>query len=218
MPKKWEKYLELLLSAYKALHPEKTKSTIFGNKSKGSNGGSEGKDPSVMEIDAMNKGKGKQKEQQANSTETKKRRFCQICANNGNKPKFLMYNTSDCYDKPGNEHKRPAPKASTLTPSAQRQGQVQGQVNCGSQQANGGKKTFKARLLELLQEDDNDSAVVPTGTVNVNPVSIEEIVNPGSAEKETTVRVDEAQTGPSRLTGQIWKAIRRSHLNFSEGL
>jgi len=57
-PEVWEEYLELLLTAYKALYPEKTKSSIFGNTSNStkSNGNN---DPNAMEIDLAKKGKGK---------------------------------------------------------------------------------------------------------------------------------------------------------------
>ncbi|OBZ66591.1 hypothetical protein A0H81_13439 [Grifola frondosa] len=67
MPTKWEKYLELLLRTYKALHPEKTKTKIFkDNEGKGNlNSNSNGKDPNVMEIDGAKKSK------QANFSESK---------------------------------------------------------------------------------------------------------------------------------------------------
>ncbi|THU90917.1 hypothetical protein K435DRAFT_675138, partial [Dendrothele bispora CBS 962.96] len=107
LPTKWDEFLELLLETWKALHPEKSKYSIFGN---GNKKGSENTtDPNAMQIDQANKGKGKQKEQ-ANTTETKKNKYCQICAGKGLKSKSKTHNTNDCYDKPGNEHKRPAPK------------------------------------------------------------------------------------------------------------
>lgn len=203
LPTKWEEYLELLLSAYKALHPEKAKGSIFGNKG---NGNGNGKDPNAMEIDLASK-KGKGKEQHANSAE-RKSRYCHICAGKGNKTKAKTHNTEDCYDKPGNEGKRPAPKPSTSTPT---------QGNKGGQQPP--KKSFKARLLELLQEDeDSDGAVTPAGTIHVNTASIEEIPDPTPAVKEATARVDEVQEGPSRPTGQIKKVNRRFHLDFPQGL
>ena len=70
----WEEYLETLLAAYKALYPDKSKSSIFGNgnnaiKSSGSF------DPNAMEIDMAKKSKGKAPEQ-ANSHEVKCK-FCQ---------------------------------------------------------------------------------------------------------------------------------------------
>ncbi|THU82970.1 hypothetical protein K435DRAFT_807873 [Dendrothele bispora CBS 962.96] len=52
MPTNWEDYLELLLKAYKALHPEKAKSVIFGNGKKGNDS-----DPNAMEIDEAKKEK-----------------------------------------------------------------------------------------------------------------------------------------------------------------
>ncbi|KAK7452104.1 hypothetical protein VKT23_012209 [Stygiomarasmius scandens] len=57
LPEKWDDFLELLLETYKALHPEKSKNHIFGNKK-----GSE-PDPNAMQIDQANKNKGKNKEQ-----------------------------------------------------------------------------------------------------------------------------------------------------------
>ncbi|THU90303.1 hypothetical protein K435DRAFT_912297 [Dendrothele bispora CBS 962.96] len=100
MPTNWEDYLELLLKAYKALHPEKAKSVIFGNGKKGNNS-----DPNAMEIDEAKKEKNKGKNTQANSQETNKKRYCQICAGKGYKTKSTTHNTNDCWDKPGNEGK-----------------------------------------------------------------------------------------------------------------
>src|SRR5579875_1662444 len=108
-PTKWEEYLELLLSAYKALHPEKTKGSIFGSSSNHTAKGNGTNDPNAMEIDMAKKSKGKAPEQ-ANSQETKNSKYCQICAAKGLKNKAKSHNTSDCYDKPGNENKRPVPK------------------------------------------------------------------------------------------------------------
>ena len=51
---------------------------------------------------------------EANTTDaTKATRFCQICSGKGKKGAAKTHNTNDCYDKPGNESKRPQPKASS---------------------------------------------------------------------------------------------------------
>ena len=55
LPTKWEEYLEILLKAYKALYPEKSKGKIFGT-----NNGNGTADPNAMEIDAAKKNKGKE--------------------------------------------------------------------------------------------------------------------------------------------------------------
>lgn len=202
MPTEWEKYLELLLAAYKELHPDKARGAIFG-KSSG------GKDPNAMEIDAASKGKGKPKE--VNSQE-RKAKFCQLCANKGNKSKAKTHNTADCYDKPGNEGKRP--KASTSSPSTNAQG------NKGAQRPQG-KPTWKARLMEVLgQLSDDDDTDTPAGTINVNTASIQEIDDPTPAEQGATARIDEVQTGPSRTTGQNMsrRVMRQSQMDFPEGL
>ena len=56
MPKNWKVYLKLLLKAYKALHPKRTKSVIFD-----SSNGSGHKTPDLngMEIDKAKKSKSK---------------------------------------------------------------------------------------------------------------------------------------------------------------
>ncbi|KAK7464682.1 hypothetical protein VKT23_005889 [Stygiomarasmius scandens] len=207
LPEKWDDFLELLLETYKALHPEKSKNHIFGNKK-----GSE-PDPNAMQIDQANKNKGKNKEQ-ANNTNAKRDKYCHICAGKGHKSKAKTHNTSDCYDKPGNENKRPAPKASASTSTAP----PAGQGNKGGQQAQGSNRGgFKARLLEFLQElEDDDSPATPAGSVNINTTSISRSVNPKSTETVTTAHVDEVQEGP-RPTGQSM-VNRRSNLDFPNGM
>ena len=103
-PTGWEEYLELLLKAYKALHPEKTKSSIFGTTSNKGNGNN---DPNAMEIDVARETKGKSPEQ-VNSQQPRNR-YCQICAKKGHKLKAKSHNTADCWDKPGNESRHPVP-------------------------------------------------------------------------------------------------------------
>ena len=58
-PKNWDDYIKLLISAYKALYPDKTQGIIFssnGNVEK-SRGGK--RDPDAMEIDEVKKKEGK---------------------------------------------------------------------------------------------------------------------------------------------------------------
>ncbi|KAF8644303.1 hypothetical protein AX16_008556 [Volvariella volvacea WC 439] len=58
LPNNWDAYLKLLLKAFKTLHSNHTKGSIFGTGS--SNG--KGKDPNAMEVDLAKKTKGKGKE------------------------------------------------------------------------------------------------------------------------------------------------------------
>ena len=93
--KNWNDFIKLLMSAYKALHLDKTQGTIFssdGNVEK-SRGGK--MNPDAMEIDEVKKKEGKSLQ------------YCQIYASKGFKSKAKSYNTVDCYNKPGNEDKRP---------------------------------------------------------------------------------------------------------------
>ncbi|KAG7091978.1 hypothetical protein E1B28_008366 [Marasmius oreades] len=209
LPKAWQEYLDLLLKAYKALHPEKAKSVIFGNGNKGNGNTS---DSDAMEIDSAKKSKGKSKE--ANSQEVKKKKHCNICAAKGLKNKASSHNTNDCWDKPGNESKKPAPKSSSSTSSSSVQNNKVGQG------APGAKKSFKARLLEFMKEmdDDDDGTAPPAATVNINSARIVEIPDSQSAIKGTTVQVDEVQSGPSRSTGQKLKVNRRSNVDFPDAL
>jgi len=57
-PKTWNDYLKLLMQAYKALHPDKTQGAIFGPEAIGEKSGGK-KDPDAMEIDEIQKKKGK---------------------------------------------------------------------------------------------------------------------------------------------------------------
>ncbi|KIK57620.1 hypothetical protein GYMLUDRAFT_246963 [Collybiopsis luxurians FD-317 M1] len=172
-PNKWEDYLELLLMAYKALHPEKSKSVIFGTSN---NKGNSSNDPNATEIDMAKRSKGKAPEQ-ANSQEPKCK-YCQICTGKGMKSKAKTHNTVDCWDKPGNEDKRPASRPSSLSSPL-----TTGQGNTKGQPTQGAKKSFKARLLEIFDEMDNNEPVPPAAALNANSMSITEIVPPGLAGK-----------------------------------
>jgi len=138
------------MQAYKALHPNKAQGAIFGpeanvEKSRGK------KDPDVMEIDEIHKKEGKNL------------RYYQICAGKGFKNKAKTHNTVDCYDKPGNEDKRPH-KISFQKPSPPGPNKNKNQ-------------SFRTRLMKLLEEESDDPES-PSEDVNVNSASIEEIPNP----------------------------------------
>ena len=93
-PKTWDDYLKLLMQAYKALHLDKAQGAIFSPEAIGEKSGRK-KDPDAMEIDEIQKKEGKNLQ------------YYQICAGKGFKNKAKLHNTADCYDKPGNEDKRP---------------------------------------------------------------------------------------------------------------
>jgi len=99
-PKNWDDYIKLLISAYKALHPDKTQGTIFGLDGNVEKSGGGKRDLDIMEIDEVKK------------KEEKSLRYCQICAGKGFKSKAKSHNTVDCYDKPRNEDKRPQKSSS----------------------------------------------------------------------------------------------------------
>jgi len=94
-PKNWDDYIKLLMSAYTTLHPDKTQGTIFGLDSNIEKSREGKRDPNAMEIDEVKK------------KEEKSLRYCQIYTEKDFKSKAKSYNTVDCYDKPGNEDKRP---------------------------------------------------------------------------------------------------------------
>jgi len=138
------------MQAYKALHLDKAQGAIFSPEANVEK--SEGKkNPDAMEIDEIQK------------KERKNLRYCQICAGKGFKNKAKMHNTVDCYDKSGNEDKRPhktsSQKPSPLGPSKNK------------------NQLFRARLMKLLEEKSDDPESSPEN-VNVNSASIEEISNP----------------------------------------
>ena len=107
-PKTQNDYLKLLIQAYKALHPDKAQGTIFSPEAIGEKSGGK-KGPDVMEIDEMQKKKGKNLQ------------YYQICTGKGFKNKAKSHDTADCYDKPSNEDKHPhktfSQKSSPLGPS-----------------------------------------------------------------------------------------------------
>jgi len=138
------------MQAYKALHLDKAQGAIFGPEANGEKSGGK-KDPDAMEIDEIQKKEGKNL------------RYCQICAGKGFKNKAKSHNTVDCYDKPGNEDKRPH-KISSQKPSPPGLSKNKNQ-------------SFRARLMKLLEEE-SDNPESPPEDVNVNSASIEEIPNP----------------------------------------
>jgi len=99
-----------------------------------------------MEIDEVKKKEGKSL------------RYYQICAGKGFKSKAKSHNIVDCYDKPGNEDKRPQKSSSQST------------FSLGSRNQN---QFFKARLMKLLEEE-SDNSDPPSEDVNINSTSIEE--------------------------------------------
>jgi len=206
MPNKWDNYIKLLMQAYKALHPEKAQGTIFGDSGNGKNGGNDNRDPNAMEIDQAKKGKGKE----ANSTE-KAQKYCQICGDKGKKSKAKSHNTADCYDKPGNENKRPQYKSTTAPSSSKPSSSSNGSYNGA-----GKNKSFKSRLLELLNtmgDDDNDEDS-PTKDVVVNSATIEEVFDPKPAAQGAIAHVDDVPKGSRVPTGPIGTAL----MDFPKGL
>jgi len=57
-PKTWDNYLKLLMQAYKTLYLDKAQGTIFGPEANREKSGGK-KDPDAMEIDEIQKKKGK---------------------------------------------------------------------------------------------------------------------------------------------------------------
>jgi len=152
------------MQAYKALHPDKAQGAIFGPEANGEKSGGK-KDPDAMEIDEIQKKKGKNLW------------YCQICTGKGFKNKAKSHNTVDCYDKPGNEdkcpHKTSSQKLSPLGPSKNK------------------NQSFRAQLMKLLEEESDDPESPPED-VNINSVSIEEIPDPvpPSGKRKRTPKLD----------------------------
>ena len=85
----------------------------------------------------------------------------------------MLYNIVDCYDKPGNEDKRPQKSSSQST------------FSLGSRNKN---QSFKARLMKLLEEK-SDNLSPPSENININSTFIEEISDlslPKRKEKENS--------------------------------
>ncbi len=202
LPEKWEEYLELLMKAFKALHPEKAQGAIFGSTS-----GSVAKDPNAMEIDEAKKKKAKE----ANSQE-RVAKHCKICEAKGQTRKAKSHNTEDCYDKPGNEDKRPNKVASTSqkpTPSSS-----------GTPKAGNKPKSLKARLLQLLESmNDSDDEETPTDGVSINSATAEEVPESISTSQLNISHVDGAKNGffPGS-TGSKNKGKGRAQVDFVDGL
>ena len=138
LPTKWEEYIDMLLQVYKALHPDKAKEAIFKAESTGKS--NDAKETS---------GGGKAKE--ANSATTSTPKFCQICSGKGKKGRAKTHNTNDCYDKPGNESRRPQQQQSQSPASGSKPPGNGNTAGTGATK-NSKFKAFKSRLAELQQE------------------------------------------------------------------
>lgn len=204
-PNDWDKYLEQAISIYKKLNPDKGIGAIFsGNKGNHSSSGkSTAKDPDAMEIDTAKQTKGKSTE---TSNEQPKKKFCQICAGKDLKNKAKTHNTNDCWDKPGNEGKRPTKSSvqskstSTVSTSGSNQGSNKNKLR-QSPRKFASKKQWKAAIAELMDEmpsDDEDT----DGNNNINTLhaSIEEVEDSMDIETVSTAQVARAQQGQSKKT------------------
>jgi len=88
-----------------------------------------------------------------------------------------MHNTVDCYNKPGNEDKHPyktsSQKPSPLGPSKNK------------------NQSFRAQLMKMLEEDNNDPDF-SSEDVKINNTSIKEIPDPvpPSGKRKGTSKLD----------------------------
>lgn len=197
MPTKWDKYLEQAINIYKKLNPDKSIGAIFsGNKGNHSSGGkSTAKDPDAMEIDSADKSK----KTSANTATTEKSKFCQICAGKGLKGKSKTHNTNDCWDKPGNEGNRPAPKTAASTSTGNTKGKEKQRQ---SPRKFATKKQWKAAIAELIGEmpSEDEGSSDGTPTINTLHASIEEVEDSEDVLSASTVQVASAQKGQSKKT------------------
>jgi len=162
--KTWDDYFKLLMQAYKALYPDKAQDTIFGLEAIGEKNRGK-KDLDAMEINKIQRKEGKSL------------RYCQICAGKGFKNKSKIYNTVDCYDKPGNEDKHPY-KTSSQKPSPPGPSKNKNQ-------------SFRAQLIKILEENSDNPDSSPEN-IKINSVSIEEIPDlvPLSGKGKETPKLD----------------------------
>ena len=163
MPSKWDEYLDKLLELYKKIEKSKTGTRIFG------------KD---KETTSNDKSGSSSRTKEANSAGTSKpKKFCQICSGKGKAKAAQSHNTADCYDKEGNESKRPQPKASSSGTNTASRSAGATWTNTGKGKSQQGNKSYKAKLLEMLNNlpDDDDDQTNSAGTVNVNSARIETI-------------------------------------------
>jgi len=103
--------------------------------------------------------------------------YCQIYARKDFKNKAKSHNTTDCYDKPGNEDKC-SYKTSSQKPSLPGPNRNKNQ-------------SFRAQLIKLL-EKESDDLESPLEDVNVNSASIKKIPNsvPPSRKGKRTPKLD----------------------------
>jgi len=163
-PKTWDDYLKLLMQVYKALHLDKAQGTIFGPETIGEKSRGK-KDPDAMEIDKIQRKKGKSLQ------------CCQICAGKGFKNKSKIHNTVDCYNKPGNEDKHPYKTSSQkLSPPGPSKNKNQ---------------SFRVQLIKMLEEDSDNPDSSPED-IKINSASIEEIPDsvPPSEKGKGTPKLD----------------------------
>lgn len=175
LPEDWMEYLDLLLSIYKMINPEKARGSIFGKS---------GKDDTVhMDVDTAEKSKSK-KGKQVNTSETQqqqKKRFCHIC-------KKSSHNTDDCYLLAKNADKRPSKGTDSKTTERKEQG-----GGSNSQQ-----KKKKTRVIEVEVSDDEDTS--PQSSSALTTARIEEVEDSGSEKSAKAVAKDERRQGKRKAS------------------
>ena len=191
MPAKWDEYLDKLLTLYKNTNRANTGTRIFGKDKDSSTGNDK---PS------------KEKSKEVNTTTTTKAaKFCQICSGLGKKGASKTHNTADCYSKPENANKRPQPQASSSGSgtSASRPAGADNNKGKGKPQQ---KKSFKARLLEVMasldddEDSDDDSGTSPAGDVKTRTARIEEIFEEEEVDIPVVKTTRAAKKGSSSKT------------------
>lgn len=185
LPTDWSEYLDLLIKIYKTLHPDKVKSTIFGNQTSGSS--------------SNDKGKGKAKDNSSSSASTaqaKPNKYCQHCKAAGKSDKTIKsHNSKDCYSqKQGNQGQGSSGQAPKST-----QAKASSSGGATKASSSGTKPRFskaqRARLLEIIDGDDEEAE---EDQVAVNTAQLREILSDSPERKR-----DIAQPVPKRAVASL---------------
>ncbi|KAF8652825.1 hypothetical protein AX16_004148 [Volvariella volvacea WC 439] len=162
LPNNWDAYLKLLLKAFKALHPDCTKGSIFGT---GSSNEKE-KDPNTMEVDSAKKTKGKEV-----NSQTFEKKFCSYC--NKNNPCYKnIHNTANCQFKP--KDKKSLLSKSLSSPSKDKKNSKQNHMQFKAH-INELQKQFAELMKEGYDLSDSDAGL-STSTKRTASISIVRII------------------------------------------
>lgn len=203
LPTEWEDLIDTLMQAYKMLHPEKSKSYVFGKGSTHSTGnhpsGSSSrkeKDPNAMDVDVQRTQPRRNNNPQASSSSPHPKRFCKWCKDHGRDSASRTHDEEYCHGKKKEirEGKKPAENPPT---SPKKGKQTKDSRN-------------RARAARVNKSDDEDEHLRATysPTATLSPLSIASTPNIKRGNRKGKMTVVQVAELPVGKTGETQRKSR----------